>query len=134
MALEDDVRDAAERAAAFAAPDEHVAAVLAAEASPGGRVYVCSFESDTGRSWLALDADGEALTNRAFVREAVSLLALCEIAEEAAEEAAETEVVHPRLATPAYLDNIGTPDVAGSMHAVDALLQDVESAYKRELT
>jgi hypothetical protein len=129
MALENDVRKAAEQAAPFAAPGEHVSAVLAAEASPGARVYLCSFESDTGRSWLALDAGGEPLTNRVVVREAVSLLALCEIAE----EAAEIEVVHPRLATPAYLDSIGTPDVAASMHAVDALLQDVESAYKQEL-
>ena len=76
MALEDDVRQAAEQAAAFAAPGERVSAVLVAEPSPGARVYVCSFESDTGRSWLALDAGGEALTNRAVVREAVSLLAL----------------------------------------------------------
>ena len=129
MALEDDVRRAAEQAARFAAPGEHVSAVLAAEASAEARVYVCSFEGDSGRSWLALDARGEALTDRAILREAVSLLALCEIAE----EAAEIEVVHPRLATPKYLDGIGTPDVAASMHAVDALLQDVESAYKQEL-
>jgi hypothetical protein len=130
MALEDDVRHAAAQAAAFAAPGERVSAVLAAEPSPGARVYLCLFESDTGRSWLALDLGGAPLTDRAVVREAVSLLALCEIAE----EAAEIEAVHPRLATPAYLDSIGTPDVAASMHAVDALLQDVESAYKRELT
>lgn len=129
MPLEDDVRRAAEEAAELAAPGEHVSAVLAAEPSAGARVYLCSFGSDTGLSWLALDSSGEAVTNRAVVREAVSLLALCEIAE----EAAEIEVVHPRLATPAYLDSIGTPDVAASMHAVDALLQDVESAYKQEL-
>ena len=38
-----------------------------------------------------------------------------------------------RLATPAYLDRIGTPDVAASLQAVDALLLEVESAYKQEL-
>jgi len=129
MALEEDIARAAEQAAAFAAPGESVLAVLAAEPSPGARVYLCSFESEAGISWLALGAGGEPLTSRVVVREAVSLLALCEIAE----EAAEIEVVHPRLATPAYLDGIGTPDVAAAMHAVDALLLDVESAYKQEL-
>ena len=129
MALEDDLRQSAEKAAAFAGPDERVSAVLAAEPSAGTRVYICSYSGDGGRSWLALDESGEALTSRMLVREAVSLVALCEIAE----EAAGIEVVHPRLATPAYLDRIGTPDVAASLHAVDALLEDVESAYKREV-
>jgi hypothetical protein len=129
MALEDDLRQSAQKAAAFAAPDERVSAVLAAEPSEGTRVYICSYSGDGGRSWLALDRSGEALTSRMLVREAVSLVALCEIAE----EAAGIEVVHPRLATSVYLDRIGTPDVAASLHAVDALLEDVESAYKREL-
>jgi hypothetical protein len=61
------------------------AAVLAAEASPGDRLYLCAFEEgDGGRTWLALDADGEPVTDRARVREAVSILALCELAEETA--------------------------------------------------
>jgi hypothetical protein len=129
MGLEDDLLDAAEQAAAFAAPGERVSAVLAAEPSEGQRVYIYSYEGDDGRSWLALDENGEAVSSHALLREAVSLVALCEIAE----EAAGIEVVHPRLATPAYLDRIGTPDVAASFQAVDGLLQDVESAYKQEL-
>ena len=60
----------------------------------------------------------------------MSLLALCEIAEEAARR---SEVELPRLATPAYLDRIGTPDVRAALQAVDALLLEVESAYKQEL-
>lgn len=61
------------------------AAVLAAEAHPGDRVYLCAFdEADGGRTWLALDAAGEPITERARVREAVSILALCELAEETA--------------------------------------------------
>jgi hypothetical protein len=129
MALEDDLRRSAEKAAEFAAAGERVSAVLAAEPSEGSRVYIYSYEGDGNRSWLALDEDGEPLTSRVRLREAVSLIALCEIAE----EAAGIEVELPRLATPAYLDRIGTPDVAASLQAVDALLQDVESAYKREL-
>jgi hypothetical protein len=129
MPLEDDLLRSAEQAASFAEPGERVAAALVAEPSEGARVYVYSYERDGTLSWLALDGNGEALTSRSLVREAVSLVALCEIAE----EAAEIEAVHPRVATPAYLDSIGTPDVAASLQAVDSLLLDVESAYKQEL-
>ena len=60
-------------------------AVLAAEAQPGERVYVCSFEeSDGGRTWLAFDGAGEPVAERQRVRDAVSIAALCELAEEAA--------------------------------------------------
>jgi len=129
VALADDLSRAADAAAELASPDERVAAVFAAEPADGLRVYVCTYEGDGGRSWLALDGNGGALTSRSLVREAVSLVALCEIAE----EVAGIEVEHPRLATPAYLDSIGTPDVAASLQAVDALLLEVESAYKQEL-
>lgn len=58
-------------------------AVLAAEPEPGDRVYVCAFEEGDGeRTWLALDAAGEQLTDRRRLREAVSIAALCELAEE----------------------------------------------------
>jgi hypothetical protein len=129
MALADDLRRAAEAASAFAAPDERVAGVLAAEPSDGSRVYICSYESRGELTWLALDGRYEPLTSRSLVREAVSLVALCEIAE----ETAGVEVELPRLASVAYLESLGTPELAASMLAVDALLHDVESAYKQEL-
>ena len=60
-------------------------AVLAAEAQPGERVYVCAFESDhSARTWLALGEDGEPVAERRRVRDAVAILALCELAEESA--------------------------------------------------
>src|SRR5829696_3005377 len=60
-------------------------AVLAAEAHPGERVYMCAFEEgDGGRSWLAFDGDGEPVADRQRVRDAVSILALCELAAETA--------------------------------------------------
>ena len=60
-------------------------AVLAAEPQAGERVYVCAFEADgTGRSWLAIDAQGEPVRERRRVRDAVAILALCELAEESA--------------------------------------------------
>jgi hypothetical protein len=60
-------------------------AVLAAEAQPGDRVYVCAFEADGGpRTWLAVGPDGEPVSERRRVRDAVSILALCELAQESA--------------------------------------------------
>jgi hypothetical protein len=129
VALEDDIRHAAEAAAAFASPDERVVAVLAVEPSGSARVYICSYDNAGERTWLALDADDQPVSNRSIVREAVSLVALCEIAE----EASGIEVELPRLASPAYLEAVGTPEVGSALQAVDALLHDVESAYKQEL-
>ncbi len=60
-------------------------AILAAEAQPGERVYVCAFEEgEEGRTWLALDGDGNPVVERSRVRDAVTILALCELAEETA--------------------------------------------------
>jgi hypothetical protein len=50
----------------------------------GRRIYLCAFESAGAHAWLALDAAGEPLTERRLVREATSIAALCEVAEESA--------------------------------------------------
>ena len=84
MALSDDLERIAAAAAALAAPGEQVAGVLAAEPDGAGRVYLCAFESATGQEWIALDADAQPVGSRRAVREAVSLAALCEVAEELA--------------------------------------------------
>lgn len=61
------------------------AAILAAEARPGERIYVCAFEEgEEERTWLALDGDGKPVSERRRVRDAVTILALCELAEETA--------------------------------------------------
>lgn len=77
MALADDLQVIVERTGADA--------VLAAEARPGERIYVCAFEeADGARTWLAVDEAGEAVAERERVRDAVSIVALCELAEETA--------------------------------------------------
>ena len=58
--------------------------MLPTEPEPGQRVYLCSFDGAGPRSWLALDAEGQPLRERRLVRAAVSIAALCELAEEAA--------------------------------------------------
>ncbi len=77
MALVDELERIAELAGATA--------VLAAEAQPGERVYVCAFDVDgSARTWLALDAGGEPISDRRRLRDAVAILALCELATETA--------------------------------------------------
>ncbi len=84
MALSDDLDRISAAAAVFASPGERVAGLLAAEPLEGGRVYLCAYESAAGHAWLALDADGRPVEERRRVRDAVSLAALCEVAEETA--------------------------------------------------
>ena len=84
MALAEDLERIAAAAQERAAPGEGLSGILAAEPTPGTRVYLCAFEADGGRAWLALDADGEPVTDRRLVRDAASIAALCEVAEETA--------------------------------------------------
>jgi hypothetical protein len=127
--LEDELGRAATAAAGFAARDERVEAVLVAEPSSGRRVYLCAFGGGSGRSWLALDDALEPVTSRALVREAVSIAALCELADELA-----GREPRPRVATPAYLDEAGTPEIAGAFGAVESLTHEVEGAYRGALS
>ena len=84
MALADDLERAAATAATQAG-DGVLRGVLPTEPVAGSRVYVCAFEEpDGGRTWIALDADHRPLAARQDVRDAVSIAALCEVAEEAA--------------------------------------------------
>ena len=83
MAVADDVARVAGAAAAFAAPGEELAGVLVAE-TLGRRVYLCAFESADGRAWLGLGDDAQPLAELRLMREAASLAALCEVAEESA--------------------------------------------------
>jgi hypothetical protein len=85
VSLREELERVAEPAARFAAPGETLAGILAAEPKLGERVYLCAFVDEAGeRSWVALDAEGKPITSRAAVREAVSIAALCELAEETA--------------------------------------------------
>jgi len=82
--LSDDLERVAAEAAAYAAPGERLTGVVAAEPLAASRVYLCAYESDAGHAWLALDDDARPVASRRRVREAASLAALCEIAEETA--------------------------------------------------
>jgi hypothetical protein len=83
MTVAEDVERIAVAAAGFAEPGEELTGVLVAE-TLGRRVYLCAFESAGGHAWLALGPDAQPLTEGRLVREAASLAALCEVAEESA--------------------------------------------------
>ena len=181
VALGEDLERLAAAAAAYADGDERVSGVVAAEPALGRRVYLCSFEGPRGRTWLALDGDERPVDARSTLREAVSIAALCEVAEESAgggdipelraqlarlreaeaplgiEDAEEAALAlertigePPRVASPAYLDELGAATlrleralgdgespfaaaIRAARGAVDELVDDVERGYKREL-
>ena len=85
MSLADELEPIAAAGAGLAGAGERLSGILATEPSPGVRVYLCAFEDGEGsRAWLALDAEGGPVTNRRVVRDAASIAALCEVAEEMA--------------------------------------------------
>jgi hypothetical protein len=139
VALSDDVRRIAAVAAAHAEAGEEVAAVLVAEPHPGQRLYLCAFaRPDETHGWLAFDDSGAIVTDRGRVRDAASIAALCEIAE----EGAEVELEDPRIASPEYLDAVSARSrngdfaaaLQGALPVVDELAKDVETNYKLELS
>jgi hypothetical protein len=131
VALSEDVSRIAAAAATHKAPGQQVVAVLAVETAAGERVYLAAFtDADRKQEWLAFDHDGAPVTSRERVREAASIAALVEVAEEAAEQVAEG----PRLASLPYLDSIGgDSNIAAALPAVDELTRDIERNYKLEL-
>jgi hypothetical protein len=85
VALSDDLGRIADAAASFADAEEQLAGVIATEPAAGSRVYLCAYERGGGeRSWLALDEAAQPVERRALVRDAVSIAAMCELAEELA--------------------------------------------------
>jgi hypothetical protein len=182
VGLREDLDRIAGIARQSAEPGEELAAVIPAEPADGLRVYLCAFERGDRKAWLALDGDARPLHDRALVRDAVSIAAMCEIAEETAGggslealraqlrtlrltenpegiEEAETAALElertlgtpPRLATPAFLDEVGLAarrleqslgDLARSpfgeamkqaVGPVGELKLEVESSYKGPL-
>ena len=124
MGLRDELEQIAARAAGFAAAGEEVGAVLAAESS-GSRVYLCAYRNgDEVTSWLLLDAGGEPVESRLAVRDAVSLVALCELAEDSA-GGGELDELRSRLVGLRLTEN--PPGIDEAEAAIDALQRAVGS-------
>jgi len=84
VGLEQEIAAAAEAASAHAADGEQLEGVVPAEPGSGARVYLCAYRGGEEQSWLALDAQHRPVADRALVREAVTIAAMCELAEESA--------------------------------------------------
>jgi hypothetical protein len=137
MNLDRDLRRIAEAAARQAAKGEELAGIVPAEPANGLRLYVCAYGAEDATRWLVLDATGVPVSDRALIREGVSIAALCEVAE----DAAGVEPDSARVASPALLDDLGAdtgPNVAealkGAAGTVEELVRDVERGYKLPLS
>ena len=136
MELERDLRRIAEAAARHAAEGEDVSGIVPAEPAGGIRLYVCAYSGGEGTTWLVFDATGVPVEDRSLVHEAVSIAALCEVAE----DAVGIEPDGPRVASPALLDELGAQAgavaaaVKGAVDAVEELERDVERGYKLPLS
>lgn len=92
MGPEEDLGQQLERIAAaalvWAAEEETIVAVIPSEPDPGLRVFLVAFETlgapDVPRTWVALDRDAQPVAAWPTVRDAVSIAAMCEVAEEVA--------------------------------------------------
>jgi hypothetical protein len=134
--LDQELRRIAEAAARYCAEGEELAGIVPSEPDPGVRVYVCAYRDGEETSWLVLDADAKPVDDRTLVGDAVSIAALCEVAE----DAAGLESEEPRIASLALLDELGStsgPAVAAAVKAtnetVTELMNDVERRYKLPL-
>lgn len=147
MELADELERIAADARAYADDGEELAAVIPAEPAKGVRVFLCAFSAGGDeRSWIAFRPDGNAVLDRSLLRDAVSIAALCELAEDYADGVDAIEEP-PRVASPAYLDAIGaaarqleagpgsrfTEGMKQGSVAVEGLTVEVERGYKVEL-
>ncbi len=137
MDLDRDLRRIAEAASAHAAEGEDVAGIVPAEPASGIRLYVCAYGRDGATTWLVLDATGVPVEDRDLVHDAVSIAALCEVAE----DAAGVEPEAPRVASPALLDELGghageavAAAVKAASDTIAELASDVERGYKLPLS
>jgi hypothetical protein len=80
MALADDL----ERIAGVAADRGVVSGVLAAEPAQGRRFYLVALGEDDARRWALFDDAGAIVDRREDVRDAASIVALCELSAELA--------------------------------------------------
>ena len=111
----------ADQIAAAAAAHGNVAGVLAAESAGGRRSWLVALGDAEDRRWLVLDAEGRPVNERTTVREVASLVAMAEVA---AELAGEEDVA--RVASPAYLDAVGTAELSSATAVVEAFVAEVE--------
>jgi hypothetical protein len=143
VGLQEDLDGIATAAARYAEGDEELAGVVAAEPNPGAWVDLCAYRAGESHTWLALDEAGRPVADRELVRQAASLVALAEVAEDSA-GGGELDELRSRLVALRLTENppgideaeeavIALQEVLGSTPrvATTAFLDDVGAATKR---
>jgi hypothetical protein len=93
MNLEQELEATLAAAGRHALGDERPVAVIATEPASGARVYVIAFAAGADLAYIALDGSGAPVSDRQVVRDAVSLAALAERAEEVSGATAAEELM-----------------------------------------
>jgi hypothetical protein len=114
VSLGEELEQAARAASHFGV----VRAVLAAEPTPGARAYLVTLGGEEARTWLLLDDLLEPVAERERVREAASIVVLCELAAELAAGGRLEELQ-------ARLDELGDAAPGGRDEAVSGALADL---------
>ena len=127
MKLEQELVEAHETAGALARPGEQVAAVIAVEPEPGQRRYLAAFEAGEDVEYLLVDPGGAPVSDRRMIRDAVSLIALCELAEELSLAVA-ADTVRERFGAVAAELRSQDPAAAGAAVAVAEAAEVVAAA------
>lgn len=122
VTLEQDLDRVAVAAAAWAGPAEALVAVIPAEPDPEQTLFLVAFAAPgaAARSWVALDAQGQAVTHWPTIRDAISIAALCEVAEEMA-GGGDLDDLRSKLVGVRLVEN--PPGIDEAIAAVDALEQ-----------
>jgi hypothetical protein len=121
--LSEDLRRTAEAAVRYAAPGEDVTGIVPTEPVPGERAYLCAYAANGEPSaWLVLDGAARPVESRARVREAVSIAALCEVAEEVAGGGDLDELLSQLVALRITEDPDGIDDAEAAVRALQGAI------------
>jgi hypothetical protein len=118
MTLEQELETTLAAAGRLAQPGEQAVAVMATEPAAGERVYVVAFAAGEDLGYVALDAAGAPVSDRRLVKDAVSLAALAERAEEVSGATAAEELMGRFDEASAVLGRMGDRAAAAAAAAV----------------
>ena len=130
MGLADEIEAVRAAARKLADEGEEVVGVVPAEPNGGRRIYLCAYAVGDSTRWLALDGAGDVVVERGVVRDAVSIAALCELAEETA-GGGDVARLRERLAEIRETEN---PEGIEEAEAAAAALEETFAAAPRVAT
>jgi hypothetical protein len=127
MTLEEELETAVAAAGRHARPGEEPVAVMAAEPA-GARVFVVALAAGEELGYVAVDGAGAPVADRRLVKDAVSLAALAERAEEVSGATAADELVAQFRASSQALRGAGEGEAADAAEAVAGAAQRLGGA------